>query len=123
MRTPKNVEEYYSWFPQEAQDAMDDVKRTIYEVMPDAEESISYAIPTYKYKGLLAHFAAYEKHIGLYPGSEAIVVFAEDIAANKFKSAKGSIQFPLNKPMPLDLVRKIVEYRLQENLKAPKKSK
>ena len=121
MRTPKNVEEYFSWFPESTQVLMNQIKDTILKVMPDAEEGISYAMPTYKYKGLLAHFAAYEKHIGLYPGSKAIEVFAEDIAG--LKSSKGAIQFPIDKPMPLGLVKKIVEFRLQENLNAPKKSK
>ncbi|RWY46201.1 iron chaperone [Mucilaginibacter gilvus] len=114
MRTPKDVEEYFSWFSEATQNAMRQVKDTILKVMPQAEESISYAIPTYKYKGLLAHYAAYEKHIGFYPGSLAVEVFAADIAG--YKSAKGSIQFPLNKPMPLELITKIVEFRLNENL-------
>jgi uncharacterized protein YdhG (YjbR/CyaY superfamily) len=114
MRTPKDVEEYFSWFPQETQEKMSQVKSAILKVMPQAEEGISYAMPTYKYKGLLAHYAAYEKHIGFYPGSLAIEVFAADIKG--YKSAKGSIQFPLNKPMPLDLVTRIVEFRLKENL-------
>jgi uncharacterized protein YdhG (YjbR/CyaY superfamily) len=121
MRTPKDVAEYFTWFPQETQEKMNQVKGAILKVMPQAEEGISYAMPTYKYKGLLAHFAAYEKHIGFYPGSKAIEVFANDITG--YKSAKGSIQFPLNKLMPLNLVTKIVEFRLQENLKDPKKSK
>lgn len=121
MRTPKDVAEYFSWFPRETQGAMSLVKDAILKVMPQAEESISYAMPTYKYKGLLAHFAAYEHHIGLYPGSLAIEIFAEDIAG--YKSAKGSVQFPLGKPMPLDLITRIVEFRLNENLKTPKKSK
>lgn len=121
MRTPRNVEEYFSWFPQETQEKMKQVKASILKVMPQAEESISYAMPTYKFKGLLAHFAAYERHIGFYPGSLAIEVFAAEIAG--YKNAKGSVQFPLNKAMPLDLIRKIVEFRLNENLNAPQKSK
>lgn len=121
MRTPKDVAEYFTWFPQETQDAMSLVKDAILKVMPQAEESISYAMPTYKYKGLLAHFAAYERHIGFYPGALAIKVFADDIAG--YKSAKGSVQFPLGKPMPLDLITRIVEFRLNENLKAPRKTK
>lgn len=121
MRTPKNVEEYFSWFPESTQALMNQIKETVLKVVPEAEEGISYAMPTYKYKGLLTHFAAYEKHIGLYPGSLAIEVFADDIAG--YKSAKGSVQFPIDKPMPLELITRIVEFRLQENLKAPKKAK
>ncbi|MEO7213670.1 DUF1801 domain-containing protein [Mucilaginibacter sp.] len=121
MRTPKDVEEYFTWFPQTTQDAMSQVKDVILKVVPQAEESISYSIPTYKYKGLLAHFAAYENHVGFYPGSLAVEVFAADIAG--YKSAKGSVQFPLNKAMPLDLIARIAEFRLNENLKEPTKTK
>lgn len=118
---PKDVEEYFSWFPQATQDAMKDVQATILKTAPHAEESISYAMPTYKHHGLLTHFAAYERHIGLYPGSSVIKVFAVDI--KEYKSAKGSIQFPLNKHMPLDLIARIVEFRLNENLTSVKKLK
>ncbi|AMR34433.1 hypothetical protein A0256_05065 [Mucilaginibacter sp. PAMC 26640] len=115
---PKDVEEYFSWFPQQTQDAMSLVKATILNAIPDAKESISYAMPTYRYRGLLAHFAAYDKHIGFYPGALAVEVFAKDIAG--FKSAKGSIQFPLNQPMPLDLIKRIIAFRLKENTSAVK---
>jgi len=114
MRTiAKNVAEYFSWFPEDTQNAMTDVKKAILDIVPDAGESISYAMPTYKYHGLLAHFAAYEKHIGFYPGSLAIKVFADDLEG--YKSAKGSVQFPLERPMPLTLVKKIVVFRLSQN--------
>ena len=113
--TPKDVQEYFSWFPQETRDALSEVKATILKIAPLAEESISYAMPTFKYKGLLAHFAAFDKHIGLYPGALAIKVFAGDIAG--YKNATGSVQFPLNKPMPVELIARIVTFRLNENCK------
>ncbi len=92
--------------------------------MPEAQETINYAIPTFTLKGNLVHFAAFEKHIGFYPNPSGIERFKEELSA--YESAKGSVQFPLDRPIPYDLISTIVKFRLQENLQraeAKKKGK
>lgn len=111
MTAPDSVDSYIASFPESIREAIEQVRTAILEAVPDAEESISYAMPTFKKGGLLAHFAGYAKHVGLYPGPVAISMFADDIA--KYKHAKGSVQFPLSEPMPVDLVKKIVTFRLK----------
>ncbi|RFZ82688.1 hypothetical protein DYU05_10935 [Mucilaginibacter terrenus] len=113
MLKPKDVKDYFLSYPEATQHAMNQVKAVIYKVVPEAEESISYGIPTYKYRGLLAHFGGYDKHIGFYPGAKAIEVFKDEISG--YKNAKGSVQFPLDQPMPLDLIERMVRFRLEEN--------
>jgi uncharacterized protein YdhG (YjbR/CyaY superfamily) len=114
MLKANDVKHYFSNYPEATQNAMSQVKAVIYMVAPAAEESISYGIPTYKYKGLLAHFGGYDKHIGFYPGAKAIEVFKQEISG--YKNAKGSVQFPLDQPMPLDLIERTVRFRLEENM-------
>ena len=81
---------------------------------PEAEEVISYRIPTYKLNGSLVHFAAFKNHLGFYPTPSAIKVFKNELS--RYETAKGSVKFPMDKPIPFDLVRKIVKYRVKENL-------
>lgn len=83
--------------------------------VPDAEETISYGIPTFKLNGNLVHFAAYKNHIGFYPGSSGVNKFSEKLT--QYKYSKGTIQFPINKPLPYGLIREIVRFRVKENLK------
>ena len=110
----RTIDEYIAQFPREIQDLLQAVRRTIKESAPQAQETISYRIPTFKLNGNLVHFAAFKDHIGFFPTSSAIVAFKEELSG--YKTSKGTIHFPLDKPIPLDLVRKIVMFRVQENL-------
>ena len=98
------------------------MRKTIREAAPDAEETIKYQMPTFTLKGNLVHFAAFKNHIGFYPAPRGIEEFKEELSA--YKGAKGSVQFPLGKPVPFDLVRRIVKFRVEDNLtKAKAKGK
>ena len=119
---PQTIDEYIARFPQEIQELLETMRATIREVAPDAEETINYQIPTFKLKGNLVHFAAYKTHIGFYPASSGIEKFKKELSA--FKTSKGTAQFPLDKPLPLELIQKITKYRVIENLqKAEGKTK
>jgi len=108
------IDEYIAVFPQKVQDILNKVRKTISESAPNAQEAISYGIPTFKLNGNLVHFAAFKNHIGFYPGGpSAIQAFKNELAS--YKHSKGSIQFPLDKPIPLPLVKKIVEFRVKQN--------
>ena len=112
---------YISGFPEDTQKLLKQLRETIRKAAPDAEEMISYQMPAYKYHGILVYFAGYKKHIGFYPGAEGIAAFKKELSG--YKGAKGSVQFPLDKPLPLDLVTEIVKFRVQQNLaKASAKS-
>ncbi|TSD64901.1 DUF1801 domain-containing protein [Inquilinus sp. KBS0705] len=113
MNKPKDVDEYISRFPAETQQVMQLVRATIKNAAPGAEEVISYSMPAYKLNGMLVYFAAYDKHIGFYPTSLGIAAFKHEFAS--YKSAKGSVQFPLGDPMPLELITRIVQHRVKEN--------
>jgi uncharacterized protein YdhG (YjbR/CyaY superfamily) len=120
--TPKTIDEYIATFPNEIQQILGELRATIRKAAPDAEETINYQIPTFTLKGNLVHFAAYKKHIGFYPTPSGIEKFKEELAI--FESAKGSIKFPIDKPLPFGLISKIVRFRVIENLeKAATKSK
>jgi uncharacterized protein YdhG (YjbR/CyaY superfamily) len=115
------VDEYIMQFPNEIQEILQELRRLVKDAAPEAEEKISYLMPTFYLNGILVHFAAYKKHIGFYPAPTGIEAFKDELS--NYKNAKGSVQFPINKPMPLDLIRKIVEFRVSENRnKAAKKS-
>ena len=101
-------------FPKNIQDILQKLRRTISKSAPNAEETISYQIPTFKLNGNLVHFAGYKNHIGFYPTSSGIEAFKKDLSI--YEVSKGSVKFPINKPIPFDLVEKIVEYRVKENL-------
>jgi uncharacterized protein YdhG (YjbR/CyaY superfamily) len=111
---PKSIDEYIAGFPTEIQDILGKIRSTIRNAAPDAAETISYAMPTFTLKGNLVHFAAHPKHIGFYPTPSGIEKFMDEIS--EYKWAKGSVQFPLEKPIPYDLIRRIVLFRVQENL-------
>lgn len=113
-RQPKTMDEYIAAFPKEVQDILENMRGTIRESAPQAAEAISYGIPTFKLNGNLVHFAAYKNHIGFYPASSAIVAFKKELSP--YKQAKGTVQFPIDQPIPFDLVKKIVRYRVGENL-------
>lgn len=120
--TFQSIDEYIKTFPEEVQAILQELRKTIRETAPDANEKISYQIPTFYLNGNLVHFAAYKNHIGFYPGASGIAKFKKEI--DKYKNAKGSVQFPIDQPLPFDLVRKIVKFRVGEfKKKAPKKTK
>lgn len=112
--TPKDMDEYIAGFPADTQEILEKVRATIREAAPDAKEKISYGIPTFTLRGNLVHFAGYKKHIGFYPTPSGIEKFKEELSVNK--GAKGSVQFPLDEPIPYDLIRQIVSFRVNENL-------
>lgn len=119
---PVDMDSYIAGFPEHTQKMLEQMRETIRKAAPDATETISYAIPTYKYYGNMVHFAGYERHIGFYPGSSGIEHFKNEFSGYKF--AKGSVQFPLSQPLPLDLVTRMVLYCVERNrLKAEKKQK
>ena len=107
------VDEYIQNAPREVQDLLRQMRHTIKTAAPEAEEVISYAMPTYRHHGNLVHFAAFKNHIGFYPVPSAIGAFKKDLEV--YKAAKGSAQFPLNQPLPLPLIERIVKYRVEEN--------
>lgn len=118
---PKNIDEYIAAFPEDTQKLLQQIRETIKKAAPQAEETISYAMPTFKLNGNLVHFAAYKNHIGFYPVPSGIDAFKEELSV--FKGAKGSVQFPIDQPMPLKLIADIVKYRVQENLEKGKKKR
>lgn len=120
--TPKTIDEYIAGFPEDVQAILQKIRQTIRETVPNAEEAISYQMPTFKLKGNLVHFAAFKNHIGFYPVPSGIEAFKDELSV--YVQGKGSVQFPLDKPMPYDLIRRIVAFRVQENLaKAEAKGK
>lgn len=114
---PDSIDSYIAQFPDDVQARLQKLRTTILKLAPGATEAMSYQIPTFKLNGNLVHFAAFKKHIGFYPGAAGIAAFQDELAG--YKSAKGSVQFPLDKALPLDLVKKIVEFRVAQNLTAP----
>jgi uncharacterized protein YdhG (YjbR/CyaY superfamily) len=117
------VDDYIARFPDRTQTLLQQLRNTIREEVPDAEEVISYQMPAYKWNGMLVYFAGYEKHIGFYPTGTGIEAFHHEFAG--FKWSKGAVQFPLDRELPLELVRRMVRFRLEQNslkTKAGKKS-
>jgi len=111
----KNIDEYISNFPTNVREILEKIRITIRKAAPRAEEKIGYGIPTFTLKGNLVHFAAFKKHIGFYPTPSGIEQFKQELSV--YEGAKGSVQFPLDKPIPYALINKIVKFRVQENLK------
>jgi len=107
------IDEYIAEFPPDVQAVLEELRALIHSLAPDAVETISYAIPTFDLGGKhLVHFAGYEKHVGLYPAPSGMEAFKEDL--KPYKTGKGSVQFPLDQPLPTGLIRRIVEFRLTE---------
>jgi len=117
----KTIDEYISMFPDEVQTILNQVRQTIRGAAPEAGETINYQMPTFTLNGNLVHFAAFKTHIGFYPTPTGIEAFKEELAP--YKGAKGSVQFPIDQPMPLSLIRRIVKYRVKENLERKPKKK
>ena len=110
----KTIDEYIATFPKNVQIILEELRQAIREVAPDAVETISYQMPTFKLNGKLVYFAAWKNHIGLYGGSSIVKYFKKEL--DSYEVTKGTIKFPLNKPIPFDLVQKIVKRRVKENL-------
>ena len=112
-RSPGTIDAYIASFPQDVQDILQKIRGIISKAAPEAEEAIKYQIPTFVLNGNLVHFAAFQKHIGFYPTPSGIEQFKE--ALSGYSSAKGSVQFPLDSPIPYGLITKIVKFRVREN--------
>ena len=111
----KSIDEYILNFPAEVQEILKTLRRVIKESAPEAEEKISWQMPTFALHGNLVHFAAFKNHIGFYPAPSAIDAFKNELS--EYKGAKGSVQFPMKKPLPYELISKIVKFRVTENMK------
>lgn len=111
---PRTIDEYIAGFASDVQEILQEIRRTIREAAPDAEETISYQIPIFTLNGNLVHFGAFKKHIGFYPTPTGIEKFERELSV--YRGAKGSVQFPLDKPIPFDLISEIVKFRVRENL-------
>jgi uncharacterized protein YdhG (YjbR/CyaY superfamily) len=108
----KNIDEYISLFPENVRNILQKMRQVIRKAAPEATEAISYGIPTFKLKGNLVHFGGYKKHVSFYPSPSGIEAFSKEIAA--YETSRGTIKFPLNRPIPYDLIMKIVEFRVKE---------
>lgn len=114
-----SIDEYIGNHPPNVQKVLQELRGIVHEMAPEAQEAISYGIPTFKLNGNLVHFAAFEKHIGFFPTPSGITAFSERLYP--YKTSKGAVQFPLDEPIPYGLVRDIVGFRLKENLEKGKK--
>ena len=117
----KTVDEYLSMFPATTRRILQEVRQTIKKAAPQAEEVISYNMPAFKLHGVLVYYAAYQKHIGFYPTPSAIKAFEKELA--QYQSSKGAVQFPIDQPMPVELITKIVQFRVRENVGKEKAGK
>jgi uncharacterized protein YdhG (YjbR/CyaY superfamily) len=121
MKTYKNIDEYISDFDPAVQELLQQFRKTVKNAAPDALESVSYGMPVYKLHGVLVYFGAFKKHIGFFPGPSGVEAFIDRLS--DFKTSKGTIQFPYNIPIPLDLVKEIVHFKVDENTKKVKSKK
>ena len=120
--TPETIDEYITMFSPEVQQILEKIRRVVRSAAPDAQEAISYQIPTFKLNGILVHFAAFKNHIGFYPPIRGDAALEQAIAP--YAGEKGNLRFPLDQPIPYDLIERIAKLRVQQNLaKAPAKSK
>lgn len=117
----KTIDGYIAEFPKSVRDILEEFRMIIRETAPEAEEAIRYGIPTFRFNGNLVHFAAFKNHIGFYPTPSAIFTFEKELSG--YTLAKGTVQFLIDKPIPFDLVQKIVRYRVEKNRKKSKKKK
>ncbi|MBI1933336.1 MAG: DUF1801 domain-containing protein [Ignavibacteriales bacterium] len=117
----KNIDEYIETFPKNIQIILNEIRKVILLAAPNAEEKISYNMPTFFLNRNLVHFAGYKNHVGFYPTPSGIVNFAEELKS--YKTSKGAIQFPIDKPLPVKTITKIVKFRVKENSSKPNKNK
>lgn len=119
IKKPVTIDEYIQTFPNEIREVLEKIRTTIQKAAPDAKEKISYSMPAFEQNGIVVYFAAFKNHIGLYALPSGHKAFKEELS--KYKSGKGSVQFPLNEPMPFDLITKIVKFRVEENIEKSRK--
>ena len=120
MKKYKDIDSYINSFPNDIQIVLEKVRVCIKKIAPKAEETICYGIPTFKLNGNLVHFGGFKKHIGFFPTSSGVTAFKKELSS--YKTSRGTIQFPLDKPIPFELIRKITKFRVSENLqKQPNK--
>ncbi|SMO39919.1 iron chaperone [Solitalea koreensis] len=119
MTKPADVNEYIASFPVETQQRLEQMRAIIQEAAPQAKEVISYSMPAFKLNKMLVYFAGYKNHIGFYPTSSGISAFKQELSI--YKNAKGSVQFPLDQPLPVDLIARIVKFRIDEDLQKARK--
>lgn len=112
--TFKTIDEYIAAFPKNVQVVLEEFRQAVREAAPEAEETISYKMPAFKQNGILVWFAAFKNHIGFFPKVSAIEAFKEELSI--YELSKGTIRFPLDKPIPFELVKRIVKFRIKENL-------
>ena len=117
----RSIDEYIATFPKDIQKILQEIRAAIQVTAPEATEKISYQMPTFYLNGNLVHFAAFKKHIGFYPVPSGIEAFKKELSV--YAQGKGSVQFPLDKPMPIPLIKKIVKFRAAENMKKTKPAK
>ena len=118
---PENIDQYIANFPIETQKLLQQIRETIHKAVPEAKEVISYGMPAFKQNTVLVYFAGYAKHIGFYPTGSGIEAFKEEFT--QYKWSKGAVQFPLNKPLPLDLITRITRFKAERDLEKAKKKK
>ena len=115
----KTIDEYIAQFPKEVQLLLEKMRAIIHKAAPKAEEAMAYGIPTFKLNGNLVHFGGYKSHIGFYPAPSGIEAFKKELA--KYEGSKGTIRFPLDKPLPATLITQVVKFRVAKNLEKVKK--
>ncbi len=115
----ENIDDYIAGFPEHVQAILQQVRKTIQAAAPEATEAIKYAMPTFVLNGNLVHFAAFTNHIGFYPAPQGIESFKEELSV--YKGGKGSVQFPITEPMPIDLITRIVKFRVEKNMQKKKR--
>jgi len=118
---PENIDQYIANFPLATQKLLKQIRETVHHAVPDAKEVISYGMPAFKQNKVLVYFAGYAKHIGFYPTGSGIEAFKDALA--DYKWSKGAVQFPLDKPLPLDLIKRITKFRAERDLEKIKKRK
>jgi uncharacterized protein YdhG (YjbR/CyaY superfamily) len=118
-KAPNDMDDYVGGYPKHIQRLLTQMRVTIKEAAPQATEKISYGIPTFALEGNLVHFAAFKNHIGFYPTSSAIAAFNKELSS--YKCSKGTVQFPLDEPLPLSLVSRMVKFRVKEKMMKQKR--
>jgi uncharacterized protein YdhG (YjbR/CyaY superfamily) len=118
-KAPESIDEYIGTFPKDIRSELESIRKAVKEEAPDAKEVISYGMPAFKLNRVLVYFAAQRKHIGFYPTASGISAFEEELS--QFKHSKGAVQFPIDEPVPLELVRKVVRFRVKEDMAKTKK--
>jgi uncharacterized protein YdhG (YjbR/CyaY superfamily) len=114
MNIPGNVDEYIAMYPENIRIMLEKIRAAIRQAAPEAQEKISYQMPSYKLKGMLVYFAAHTNHMGFYPLKSAIEAFKSEL--EQYQTSKGTVQFPYNKPLPVNLIKRIIKFRVRENL-------